>query len=84
MHRQRLRGASRRALRLTTVLGTLALVVAATTAGAPPDALPPALAPAGEGRGTERLWLLGGLGFALTAAGLVALAAARSRVGRRR
>ncbi|MEU3597386.1 hypothetical protein ABZ714_01420 [Streptomyces sp. NPDC006798] len=39
----------------------------------------PTLAPTGRDEGPERLWLLGGLGVALAAAGVVAVAAVRGR-----
>ncbi|MFF7204515.1 hypothetical protein [Streptomyces sp. NPDC008141] len=72
---QRRTGSRRGALRLTTLLGTLAVVIATTVGMAPPAAT----IAGGDGHSTERLWLLGGLALSLTAAGVVAVAATRGR-----
>ncbi|WP_327682905.1 hypothetical protein [Streptomyces sp. NBC_00467] len=72
---QRRTGSRRGALRLTTLLGTLAVVITTTVGMAPPLTT----IAGGGGHSTERLWLLGGLALSLTAAGVVAVAATRGR-----
>ncbi len=90
MDAQRTGGARRGAAGLARLLATLTVVLVATLGMAPPGAPGPdgppdargAVAPEQEsGRGAERLWLLGGLALSLTAAGVVAVAAARGRRG---
>ncbi|MFD3652348.1 hypothetical protein [Streptomyces sp. NPDC058620] len=93
MASSRPRAALRRWRRLPAYAAPLA-VLGSLVAG-PATPAPAAAAPATEvprpahgslaetGGNSERLWLLGGLGFALTGAGAVARAAARGR-GRER
>lgn len=58
----------RRSTRLARRLGALTVTVVAATGMAPQ-----------RDQGAERLWLLAGLALSLTAAGVVAVAAARGR-----
>ncbi|MER7666518.1 MULTISPECIES: hypothetical protein [unclassified Streptomyces] len=74
---QRSTGSRRGALRFTTMLGTLAVVIATTVGMAPPGTT--IAVAGGGGHSTERLWLLGGLALSLTAAGVIAVAATRGR-----
>ncbi|WP_433571713.1 hypothetical protein [Streptomyces sp. CA-251247] len=74
---QRRTGSRRGALGLTTMLGTLAVVIATTVGMAPP--VTTIAVAGGGGHSTERLWLLGGLALSLAAAGVVAVAATRGR-----
>ncbi|MFC9249596.1 hypothetical protein ACFT7S_37795 [Streptomyces sp. NPDC057136] len=85
----RLRAALRRRRRLPAYAAVLAVLGSFPTglvASAPAAAVqvteaprPAHGSPAETGGNSERLWLLGGLGLALTGAGAVACAAARGR-----
>ncbi|WP_406000041.1 hypothetical protein [Streptomyces sp. NBC_00829] len=61
-------------------LGVLTVLATMVTGPLTQERAMAAAAPAQQpGHGAELLWLLGGLAFSLTAAGVVAIAAVRSR-----